>query len=202
MTTLLGNYRLGNTWLHRLPARVKLVGLFVVGMVVVLVHGHWSAIAALVAALVLVSWSGAGLAMTLRTLRGLLLVALLLAIYATWQRGWQQAVETVGDLIALVLMATVLTVTTSVDDILDTVVAAATPLRRFGVDPERLGLAFSLTLRAIPTTISIAEETRDAAVARGLQRSPRARLVPLVIRVVAHAQATGEALHARGVGDD
>ena len=73
---------------------------------------------------------------------------------------------------------------------------------RHRVDPEAVALAFSLTLRAIPTTIAIADETRDAAVARGLERSPRARLTPLVIRVVAHARATGEALQARGIGDD
>ena len=44
--------------------------------------------------------------------------------------------------------------------------------------------------------------TRDAARARGLERNPRAYLTPLVIRVVAHARATGDALHARGIGDD
>jgi len=98
-------------------------------------------------------------------------------------------------------MATVLTVTTPVDEVLDTVTRALRPLRRVGVDPERVALAFSLMIRAIPTTIEIADETRDAAVARGLQRDPRARLTPMVIRVVAHARTTGDALHARGIGD-
>ncbi|MGZ4466588.1 MAG: energy-coupling factor transporter transmembrane component T, partial [Nocardioides sp.] len=76
------------------------------------------------------------------------------------------------------------------------------PLRRVGVDADRVALAFALMVRAIPTTLEIATETRDAALARGLQRDPRARLTPMVIRVVAHARATGDALHARGVGDD
>ena len=44
-------------------------------------------------------------------------------------------------------------------------------------------------------------QTGDAARARGLERDPRARLVPLVVRSVAHARATGEALDARGIGD-
>ena len=56
-------------------------------------------------------------------------------------------------------------------------------------------------IRAVPTTLDLARQTRDAARARGLERDPRARLVPLVIRSVAHARATGEALDARGVGD-
>jgi biotin transport system permease protein len=54
-------------------------------------------------------------------------------------------------------------------------------------------------LRAIPSTAEIADETKQAALARGLERSPRARLTPLVVRVVARARMTGEALHARGV---
>ncbi len=44
-------------------------------------------------------------------------------------------------------------------------------------------------------------ETRDAARARGL-RSPRAYLSPFVVRVIARAHETGDALTARGIGDD
>ena len=106
-----------------------------------------------------------------------------------------------GDLLTLVLLATVLTVTTPVDEILDAVTRALRPLRRLGVDADQVALAFALMIRAIPTTVEIADQTRDAALARGLQRDPRARLTPLVIRVVAHARATGDALHARGIGD-
>jgi biotin transport system permease protein len=199
---LLGVHRPGTTWLHRRSAGSKLVGLLVLGVVVVTVRGPASALVLVALALALVAWSGTGLRLTLRTLRGLLLVVVLLAAYQAWQQGWPRAVESVGDLVGLVLLATVLTVTTPVDEILDAITRALRPFRRLGVDPEKVALAFSLTIRAIPTTIDIAGETRDAAVARGLQRSPRARLTPVVIRVVAHARATGDALHARGIGDD
>jgi len=97
--------------------------------------------------------------------------------------------------------ATVLTATTSVDDLLDSIVRGLRPFRRFGVDPDRVGLTFSLMLRAVPETLDLAAETRDAARARGLERSIRARTTPLVLRVVARARDTGDALHARGVVD-
>ena len=42
------------------------------------------------------------------------------------------------------------------------------------------------------------QETRDAARARGLERNPRAVLIPAAVRMVAHARATGDALAARG----
>ena len=85
---------------------------------------------------------------------------------------------------------------------LDAVVRWIQPFRRFGVDPERVALTLGLAIQALPGTIAIALETRDAARARGLERRPRAYLSPFVVRVVARAQETGDALAARGLGDD
>lgn len=201
-TALLGAYHPGRTWLHRLPAGAKLLGLFAVGTALVLSRGWASGVIALACATLVLASSGAALGVTLRALRGLAILTVMLGAFHVWQNGWPRAIEVVGELFALVLLATAMTATTPVDEILDAVTRSLGPLRRFGVDPDQVALAFSLMLRAIPTTLAVAEETRDAAVARGLQRDPRARLTPLVIRVVAHARATGDALHARGIGDD
>jgi biotin transport system permease protein len=195
---LLGVHQPGTTLLHRTPPGAKLTALAAVSMVTVLFRSPVTSVAVLAAAVVLLVWARARLRLVLRTLRGVLLVMTLLAAYQTWQRGWEHAVTVVGALVALLLLATVLTVTTSIDAMLDTV---ARPLRRLGVDPDTVALAFSLMIRGIPTTFAIAAETRQAARARGLDRSLRAFLTPMVIRVVAHARATGEALHARGIGD-
>jgi len=199
--SLLGLHQPGTTRLHRLPAAAKLLGLLTASVAVVAARGPVSGVVALAVAVVLGAWSGAGVRTMLRSLRVLLLMAALLLAYTAWQRGWERAVEVTADLLSLVVLATVVTVTTPVDEILDAVTRGLGPLRRVGVDPERVGLAFSLMIRAVPTTLDLAVETRDAARARGLERDPRARLVPLVIRSVAHARATGEALDARGIGD-
>lgn len=199
--SLLGLYRPTGSWLHRLPAGTKLLALLVAGVVLVLLRGPVAALAALGVVLVVVASSRTGLRRLLGALRWLLVMMLLVAAYSAWQQGWQRAVETGCDLLSLVLLATVLTATTPVDEVLDAVTRAIGPLRRFGVEPDRVGLAFALMVRAVPSTLDLARETRDAARARGLERDPRARLVPLVIRSVAHARATGEALDARGIGD-
>ena len=201
-SAILGAYRPGRTVLHRMPVGAKLAGLVVASLVVALVGGWRSAVVALLVALGLAALSRMPLRVVGRSLRGLVVLAVLLGAWLTWQTGWQRAVETVGDLVALVVLATVVTTTTPVDSMLDTITRVLSPLRPLGVRPERVALAFSLVLRTIPATIGLAEETRDAARAQGLERDPRARLTPFAIRVVADAQATGEALHARGVGDD
>ena len=202
MATLLGAYRPGTTLLHRLPAGAKLSAVALLGTVVVMVRGPVSAAVALGLALGLVAWSRAGVRTVLGALRSILVVAVALAAYRAWQGSWQEAVEPVTDLLALVLVASVLTTTTPVDEVLDAVVRGLRPFRRLGVDAEKVALAFSLVLRALPTTLDLAAESRDAARARGLERDPRARLTPVVLRAVAHARATGDALHARGIGDD
>ena len=198
---MIGDYRAGTTLLHRLPAGAKLVALLLAGVATVVVRGPLASGVALVLALLLVVWSGAGLATTVRALRGLVIVVAVLFAWQAWQSGWPRAVETVGHILALALLATVLTVTTRVDDLLEAITAGLRPLRRLGIDGDRVALTFALTIRAIPTTLELAEETRKAAQARGLERDPRARLVPFVIRVVARAHETGAALHARGIGD-
>ncbi len=199
---LLGLHRPGTTALHRLPAGAKLIGLAVASTVVVVARGPVSGLVALGAAGAVLAWSGAPLRATARALRWLLLTTALLGAWTVWQNGWPRAVEVVADLLALVLLATTLTVTTPVDEVMDALARGLRPLQRVGVDPVAVALAFSLMLRAIPSTILLAEEARDAAVARGLERSPRARLIPFVVRVVARARDTGDALHARGIGDD
>lgn len=199
---ILGSYRPGTTVVHRATPGTKLGLLAVTALVLVAFRSPPLALGAVSVAAALTAWTAGGLRTVGRVLRRIALVATLLGAWLAWQKGWERAVDSVGDLVALVLLASVLTATTAVDDMLDTLIRGLEPFRRFGVSPERVALVFSLTIRAIPATLQIALETRDAAVARGLQRSPRARLVPLVIRVVADARATGAALHARGIGDD
>ena len=198
---LLGRYRPGNTLLHRLPPGAKFLGLLLAGIGLVLVHSPYLAVGAAAVAAGLVMWVGGGVRTVLTTLRGLLVVAVLLGGWLVWHSGWSQAVDTVGDLVALVLAAAALLISTAVNDMLDTIARLARPLQVFGVDPERVSLAFSLMIRAIPSTLEAAEQSRQAALARGLGSDPRARLIPLAIRVVAQAKATGDALHARGIGD-
>lgn len=200
MSTL-GMYQPGTSPLHRLSAGPKLVALLVLAIVVLALKGPWSGLVFVGVSLALAALGRLSLRSVARALRGFAIVAVMLLAFNAWQNGWPRAVEVVADLVALILAATVLTATTAVNDLLDTIVRSLAPFRRFGVDPQRVGLTFSLVLRAVPGTLELAAETRDAARARGLERSMRARTTPLVLRAVARARDTGDALHARGVLD-
>ncbi len=199
--SLLGLYRPDSTFLHRTRPGPKLLALFVLSLAVVLIREAWFSITALALVLGLVQFSRMSWLALWRSLRMLLIILGFLAAYHAWQNGLWHAIAVVIGILALIIAAAVLTATTAVDDLLDTIVCGLGPFRRIGVNPEAVALSFSLLLRFIPDVAERAYETRDAARARGLDRDLRAYLTPLTIRVVARAQLIGEALYARGVGE-
>lgn len=198
----IGLYHPGSTVLHRARPGSKLAGLAVLGVAVVVATGPLSAGVALGAAVLLARVGRLPLHVTLRGLGPVLVTAALVGGYQWWARGWPVAVEVALDLVALVLAAVVVTATTPSDRLLDTLTTAARPLRRVGLAPETFALAVGLMLRTIPTLARTVHEVRDAARARGLERDPRALLVPAAVRTVAHARAVGDALAARGLGEE
>jgi biotin transport system permease protein len=199
---LIGVYQPGSTVLHRLPVGVKLGALGVLSLTIVLVRSMPWSWAFLGVALALALVARVRLPTLARAARGVLLLALVAAAVQWWWYGRDKAIETLVDLIALALVAVVVSATTPVNAMLDALIRWVRPLRHVGVDPDRVALTFTLAIQSLPGTVTLALETRDAARARGLGRHPRAYLTPFVIRVVARAHETGDALHARGIGDD
>ncbi|GAA4624752.1 hypothetical protein GCM10023113_14990 [Cellulomonas oligotrophica] len=202
----LGLHHPGTSLVHRAPAGAKLVALAAFTVAVVALPGPVAAAGLLGLALAASVVARLPWARHLRALTPVLVTAAVLGAYQVWQRGPAAAAEVVLDLLAVVLAGTVVTATTRSDALLATVAGAThrlrVPLRRVGLHPETIALAVSLFLRTVPVLVRVAAESRDAARARGLERSPRAVVVPAAVRMVGHARATGDALAARGLGED
>lgn len=198
----LGLYVPGSSWIHRLGAGWKLLALAAASVLVTWAQDPVVALAALAGAVAALAVARVPLRATVRTLRPVVVVIVALGLYQWWSRGWQGAVVMGASLLAVVLLATALTATTRSDDLLAAMTRAAGPLRHVGIRPQTFALAVSLVLRTIPALLDLGWDVRDAARARGLDRSPRALLVPFVLRTVARAHTTADALAARGVLDD
>ena len=196
-----GAYRPGRSPLHRLRPGAKLLGLFLLGIAVVVFRNWVFGLSACAFGLALALVAGLRGGEILRITRSFALVGILLFAFQTWQRDWQHGVAVVAGILALILAASAVTASTATDDLLDTVTWSLRPLRPLGVSPERVALTFSLAIRALPLAFQLAAEAREAARARGLDRNPRALLIPFVLRMVMHARQTGQALHARGLDD-
>lgn len=198
---LTGLYVPGDSWLHRVPAGRKLVGLLVFMTALFARPTWWGVVAAGVLVVGIMLAAGLPGRVVWAQAWALKWFVLVFAALQLWVAGWERTVVVVGSLVVAVLAASAVTLTARVADMMDAVVAGARPLRRVGVDPERLGLLLALTIRSIPVVAATYEENRQARIARGLQRSPKAILVPLVVRTVRHADRVGDALAARGLDD-
>lgn len=199
--TALGLFVPGDSPVHRLPAGAKLAALALAALATVLLRRPWQValLAALVVALYLLA--GIPLRTALAQLRPLLWFAVGLGVVQALLEGCQRAVVVVGGLLGLVLIAALVTLTTRTSAIVDAVVGASRPLRRAGVDPERVGLLVALAVRAVPVVVDLAREVRHAQLARGAAASPTAFVVPLVVRSLRHADRLADALVARGLDD-
>lgn len=191
-------YVSGDTFLHRQPASRKLavllfagIALFATSSVVVL------GVTAAIAAGLLLS-----VGMTARQLRsqflGVSVVLAAIFVAGVVFDGWLPAFVVLFRLLTLVFLASAITLTTRVSDMLDVCEAAMAPLDRWGlVDASRVSLAVSLVLRFVPEVFKHYHDIREAQAARGLGTHPVALVVPLVVRTLKAADDISAAIDAR-----
>lgn len=197
-----GLYVVGNSRLHRLPAAAKLSALFIASLIV-LALDDWQSLAAVLAATASL-FAAAGL--PLRTVWSQVRLPLILIAIVVLAHGALTTVSlgaVVGLRFAILIgLATLVALTTRVSDMLAAFEAWLAPLRRLGVDPERVAFVLALTIRLIPVFAAHVAVIREAQRARGLERSLVALAVPLLIRGLRTADALTEAIEARGgIGD-
>ena len=191
----------GESALHRAPAGAKLLALALVAVLSVLIRQPWQVLVLFLVVVVLYLVARIPWRTALAQGRPLLWFAVGLAAFQLLVSGWEKAVVVVGGMLGLVLLAALVSLTTRTSAIVDAVVTGAGPLRRVGLDPERLGLLVALAVRAVPVVVDLAREVRQAQVARGASASPTAFVVPLVVRSLRHADRLADALVARGIDD-
>jgi biotin transport system permease protein len=192
-------YRPGSSPLHRAPAGLKLTGLAVLALVLALAPRTMIGI---VVALSVVVVLDAVARMPVRVLAA-----------QVWQLRWmvlvlggllwvftspQEALINTGRVVALVLLAGLLTLTTTMGDLLDVLERMLRPLRRLGVDADAVAMTVSLTITMIPVVAGFAARVREAQQARGVRLGIRSA-VPLFVLALRHADDVGDALAARGL---
>jgi biotin transport system permease protein len=198
---LLANYVPGDSLVHRAPLALKFLLVFACGLAS-FVTVDWRVSLAMLGALCgLFLLTGAGPKRLWGAVRPLAAVLLVIGLFQWWQLGAPTAGRIVLNILVCVVAASLLTATTPVHKLLDGVVRAAGPFKRFGADPERFALTIGIMLRSIPYIAGTFADVRDSARARGLERNPRALVLPVFITSVAFARQTGEALAARGLGE-
>jgi len=196
-----GLFRPGTSPLHRAPAGGKLAALAAFTSAIVLWRSPTAVAIGALVCLLAYGVAGWGPHVAVGQVWPLRWIVVLLTPFQVLTSGWKAAVAVVGTLLIAVAAASLVTLTTRVTELLDSLVRLLRPLRLVGLDNERAGLGLALAVRAVPVIAAMAQDVSDARKARGLERSVRALAVPLVVRTVRHAERTGDALMARGLDD-
>lgn len=193
----LSDYIPGDSAIHRLSPGVKILALTVAGTLLFMFPYLTVACAALAGVMLLYPLARIPLRTMLLQLKPLLWIFVLLFAVQWWLAGWESGVLVIGRLAALMLMASLVTLTTRTSSMVESLEKGLFWLRFIRINPSKVSLALSLALRFIPVLAAITAEVREAQKARGLDRSILAVAVPVIVRTLKMADDIAAALEAR-----
>ncbi len=191
-------YRPGNSLFHRMHAGHKVLCLVFAGSTIFLVSNLITLIAALVMITFCYRLAGLSLSDAYQQLRPVVVVLLLILIVQGLIHSWTLGFTVIARFAFLLLAAGLLTLTTRVSDMITTIESNLHWLRPIGVNPGKVSLAISLTLRFIPVMRRVTTEVREAQKVRGLERNLPALAIPVITRMLKMSDDISDALDARG----
>lgn len=222
---ILGRYIPGNSLIHRLDPRSKLLAMF--GFLLLIFWANNLVTNALVIAFVfgVVLLSQIRLSFFLNGLKpmiGIILFTTFFQVFFTpgarviWQfwifnltvEGLQQAVIIFIRFVLIIFFSTLLTLTTTPLSLADGIESGLAPLKRLKVPVHEIGLMLSMSLRFVPTLMDDTTRIMNAQRARGVDfnegniiqkvKSVIPILIPLFASSFKRADALATAMEARG----
>ncbi len=190
----------GDSLLHRLPPRLKILGLTAASITLFFLHTFLPlSLALLVSVLIYASlrleWRN-----SLARLRPIFLTIAMVAFFMLLVGTPQEALAVLLRLTSLMLLAAAVTATTGIGDFIEVISATAAPLERFGImRASDIGLAVGLVMRFVPEVIGRYRAIAQAHHARGLKPRPLTLAIPLIILTLKNADEIAAAIDARGV---
>ncbi|QRM32974.1 energy-coupling factor transporter transmembrane protein EcfT [Microvirga sp. VF16] len=195
---MIAGYLAAPTWLHRVPAGLKLGAVAAVSLLVLPVT-DWRVLGTgLVLVLGLYASLGREALRRVALLKPLMPLLLAIALLQGWLETWPAAAASITRILLMVLAASLVTFTTSMQSMIDAVAPVLAPLRRVGLNPRVPALAIALVLRFVPVLLSAWQQREEAWRARTGRRASL-RLVPsFIAEALRMADQMAEALDARG----
>lgn len=222
----LGQYYPGNSWIHRLDPRVKILATILYIVALFVVKDFIGFATAFVGLVVVTAISKVPVSFILRGLKPVFLIILFTfvinmfmikgeVLVSLWfleitREGLRTAVFMGVRLVLLIIGSSLLTLTTKPISLTDGIEALLSPFRRFGLPAHELAMMMTIALRFIPTLLEETDKIMKAQQARGADFESgniinRAKalipiLVPLFISAFRIAQELAMAMEARCYG--
>ncbi|XJS10253.1 energy-coupling factor transporter transmembrane component T family protein [Aerococcaceae bacterium WGS1372] len=222
---LLGRYIQGNSIVHELDPRTKLIGSFYFILIVFLAN-HWLAYLLLAAFTFFAIWlSQISISYFLRGIRPMLWIIMFTVVFqmlftaggtvyfelgpiSITSLGVINALYIFMRLVLIIMMSTILTLTTAPLELTDGIEHLLRPLTRFGFPAHEVALMLSIALRYVPTLMDEAQKIMNAQRARGVEfdegsfidrvKAMIPILIPLFVSAFNRADEMAIAMEARG----
>ena len=222
---ILGRYIVGDSWMHRLDPRAKILAVPLFMTAVFLVDDYTKLVVLLVFTLVVVKTTSIPLLAVARAVKPLWLLLSFIVVFhllfeskgaqlmqvgalAFYTGGLERGVVAALRMVMFIVFAALLTFTTQPDQLAQGLGGVMAPLRRLGLRTDRLTLTLGIALRFVPTLFDEAERIWKAQISRGLDlrsqplrrraRLLAALLIPVTAGALRRALALADAMEARG----
>ena len=219
----LGQYYPGNSLIHRLDPRVKIIATFVFIIALFIAHDYIGFLICAACLMVTVAASSVPLSFILRGLKPIFIIILLtlvlnlfltggepvfkLGFLAVTREGIDRAAFLVIRIMMIIIGSSVLTLTTKPISLTDGIEYLLKPLKVFKVPAHELAMMMGIALRFIPTLLEETDKIMKAQMARGADfesgniirrgKSLVPILVPLFIGAFRIAQDLAMAMESR-----
>ncbi len=185
------------TWLHAVPAGVKLVFLALLGTGVFFTQDSFVLSGCAAGCVLIFASLGQATARAKPLLMGLVFASALIGMFHLYMQQPIVGVVSVLRLLSTTLMGIALTLTTRYTDLLGVLEWLLGPLRWMGVQPERLSLQVALMLRFTEHFFIVWRRLDDAHRLRTGKVGGFKILAPLTIHMLIAARRVADTLHVR-----
>lgn len=219
----LGQYYPGNSFLHKMDPRAKILCTMIFICAIFLANNPWSYLVVTLFTALCISLSGVPFRLIVKAVKPLwviLVFTLVIHLLTTpgteifrlgpvkiTEEGVRNGVFMTLRLVFLIAFSSLLTYTTSPIVLTDGIEALLMPFRRFGVPAHELAMMMTIALRFIPTLLEETDRIRKAQSSRGADftagniwqkaKSMVPLLVPLFISAFRRADDLATAMEAR-----
>ena len=219
----LGQYYPGESWIHRLDPRIKIIATLAYIVALFIVADFWGFLIAFLALGIVIAVSRVPLKFILKGLKPIFLIILFTFIINMFmipgevlarfffltitREGLRTAFFMGTRLVLLIIGSSLLTLTTKPISLTDGIEALLSPMKRLGVPAHELAMMMTIALRFIPTLLEETDKIMKAQQARGADfesgniirraKSLIPLLVPLFISAFRIAQELAMAMEAR-----
>lgn len=185
------------TWLHRIPAAIKLIFFAVLGTVQFLLDSHAALIVSALACCLLFASLGRATYPVRKLVISVLVGGLLIMAFHTYMQQPMLGMVSALRLFSASLLGMALTLTTRSRDLLNVFERLLSPLERIGIRTERLALQLAMMLRFTEHFFVVWKRLDDAHRIRTGKAGGLRILAPLTIKMLMAAQRAADTLELR-----